>query len=371
MKLTINPKEIVQSLKRIERVVTNKNTIAIFDDFLFNVHENAMAVTGSDGESMVSIILPIVSADGKFKFCANAKKFSQAIGAIKTDTLEITLDDKNMMRCKHKKGVFSLPYESANDYPMIATDTNDFKSVNVKSSDVKELIKSVSYATGDDELRPMFKGIYFDFTEKGLVGVGTDTRVLVKNEFNDVGDVSQMDSFIMPIKSASVAQLFLDATTSESDLEIKNNGSVGIIRLPQCWSIVFRQITGKFPNYNLVIPQKVGNEAKVNRIDLLDSLSRALLFSPYQSNIIRLKFTTNKIEVVAQDLDFNLSSTEEVECEYNGEEMTIGFNGSAMLAAINNLSCDEVYFNLTQSNKAALLYPQNDNIITLIMPMMI
>lgn len=369
MKLTINPKEIYQSLKKIERVIPNKTSIQIFENFLFNVHENAMAVTGSDGEVMASIILPIVNSDGQFKFCVNAKKFSQAIGAIKDDTLEITLDDKNTMKCKHKKGVFKLPYENSTDYPMIATDTDDFKKTQVNSTDIKELIRNVSYATGDDALRPMFNGIYFDFTDKGLVGVGTDTKVLVKNEFN-IGDVSAMDSFIMPMKGAGIAQSFLDSTT-DAMIDIKNNGNVGVLRLPKCWSIVFRQINAKFPNYNAVIPPKNENEVHINRVDFLDSLTRALLFSPYQSNTIKLRFSQNKVELIAQDIDFNLSSTEEVTCDYTGEELEIGFNGNAMVAAINNLSTNEITFNLNGSNKATLMYPEEGNILTLIMPMMI
>lgn len=371
MKLTINPKEVAPYLKRVGRVITNKNAIAILDNFLFNVYSDHMVVTCSDNEVLVSMNIPIVNSDGEFGFCVSAKKFSQAVCGINSDLLEIEFDGNSTMTCKHKKGHFNLSYyANVEDYPCLKMDEESV-SAEVAMEQIYDILNNVSYATGTDTLHPVMMGVYFDFTDHGFIGVATDSRMLVKNVVAQ-GNYDSMKSFIMPIKGANIISSFIErgygsVMVSVSERSVKIN--------TESWSIIFRQVNGRYPKYDAVIPvisQLTNSEAIINRGDFIDSLQRVLLFSPSQTSAIRLHFALNKIELIAQDVDYNMSSTEEVECKYTGNEVTIGFNGASLLLLLNNFQCDEFMFNVQEPSRAALLYPdENKALLALVMPMMI
>ena len=369
MKLTINPKEVAPHLKRVERVIANKNLLSILDNFLCKVDGYHMEITGSDNEVLVTLSVPIISSDGEFAFCVSAKKFSQAVCGISSDVLNIELDGNTTMTCKHKKGHFNLSYyANTDDYPCLAMDTESV-STDLNGKQIYDIINNVSYATGTDTLHPVMTGVYFDFTEHGLVGVATDARLLVKKSVSQV-QCSAMKSFIMPSKCASIVSSFIEKSddnilVTASEKNVKISSSID-------WSIIFRQINGRFPRYDAVIPNLTNSAAIVNRGDFIDSLQRALLFSPSQTSAIRLHFALNKIELIAQDMDYNMSSTEEVECNYTGNEVTIGFNGASLLLLLNNFQCEEFMFNVQEPSRAALVYPDETKaLLALVMPMMV
>lgn len=368
MKLTINPKEVAPYLKRVERVIANKNTIAILDNFLFKVYNDRMEVMGSDNEVLVSMTIPIVSSDGEFGFCVSAKTFAQAVSGINSDSLAIELDGNSTMNCKHRKGHFNLSYyANVEDYPCLNMDEESV-TVEVAMEKIYGILDNVSYAIGTDMLHPVMTGVYFDFTDHGLVGVATDSRMLVKNVVSQ-GDYNAMKSFIMPAKASNIVSSFIEhgngcVMVSVSERSVKINA--------ESWSIIFRQINGRYPKYDAVIPQLTNSAAVINRVDFIDSLQRVLLFSPSQTSAIRLHFALNKIELIAQDVDYNMSSTEEVECKYTGNEVTIGFNGSSLLLLLNNFQCEEFMFNVQEPSRAALVYPDESKaLLALVMPMMI
>lgn len=368
MKLTINPKEVAPYLKRVERVIANKNLIAILDNFLFKVYNDRMEITGSDNEVLVTLTAPIVSSDDEFAFCVSAKKFSQAVCGINSDVLDIELDGNTTMTCKHKKGHFNLSYyANTEDYPCLAMDEESV-STEVMAKQIYDIINNTSYATGNDSLHPVMMGVYFDFTENGLVGVATDFRMLVKNVVSQ-GSCAAMKSFIMPSKCANIVSSFIE----KSDESVFVTASEKVVKInSQSWSIIFRQINGRYPKYDAVIPQLTNSAAIINRGDFIDSLQRVLLFSPSQTSAIRLHFALNKIELIAQDVDYNMSSTEEVECNYTGDEVTIGFNGASLLLLLNNFQCEEFMFNVQEPSRAALVYPDETKaLLALVMPMMV
>ncbi len=373
MELTINPKNVAPLLKKIERVAAAKSTIAALDDFLLQCNGGKLSVTAFDGEVMATTFLPILSSDGDFDFCVNARKLSQSINTvIKNDVVKIILDGNTTMTCYHQKGKFSLSYSNAEDYPT-TPDKVDVATKCMLAKDISSIINDVSYAAGSDTLRPIMMGVYFDFTQNGLVGVATDTLKLVKTTIND-DDMSDMKSFVMPIKAANIVSSFLEQSNADDKVLVTNDGKVVDIVLDGAWIVSFRQIDGHYPKYNAVIPvisTTTENKVRVNRTELIDSLQRALLFSPTQNNAIRIAFEDDKLELVAQDIDYNMSAKEVVACEHVGDNIVIGFNGSSLINILGHFASDDVLFNITDEKHAVLIYPNDSNVLAVVMPMMI
>lgn len=369
MKLTINPKEIAPDLKKVERVISSKNIVAILSNFLLEVKNGTLNVTAFDNLVRVTTTMPIVSSDGDFSFCVDAHKFAQAIGNINSDIAEIEIVD-NMMVCKHKRGKFNLSYYDGKDYPTMVLE--DGKCVLIPVRDIRPSIDSVAFAVSNDDLHPTMCGVYFDCTKDGIVGVGTDARILAKYSNDDGKDYSELSSIIIPLKAANVISSFMERCSDDDNIEVTSTIDVTQLKIDSKWTISFRQINGKYPNYNAVIPQKTNNNATISRKDLIDALNSAVLFAPQKTVTIKFHFSNNKVELEAQDMDYNMSSIEEIECEYDGEEMTIGFNGLSFLSILSSMLTDFVCVNLNTPQRAALVYPKDDvNFLSLIMPVMI
>lgn len=372
MKLTINPKEVSPILKKIERVVANKNSIAILDCFLFDVRENgSMIITAFDNEIMVRVHAPMIECDGSFKFCVNAKKFSQTVSTINSDSLVIELDGNATAYCTHKKGKFQIPYYNGDDYPVVRIGEL-YQTTTIKSPTLFEFITDVNYAIGTDTLMPQFMGIYFDFKDDDVVSVATDTRMLAKSPKKEgVGDHDGMKPFIMPSKAASVLLSFIDPQDENCELVVQNDEKLASFTLDGKWQFLFRQIAGRYPNYDAVFPKESSNKAFVNRANFLESLNRIILFSPSVNTMIRLHFKPLTLELVSQDLDYNMSANEELSIAYQGDEITIGFSGNALMSAIGSMNSEEVVFELTDAQHAAIIYPPMSDVRALIMPMML
>ena len=369
MELTINPKDVAPLLRKVERVIAAKSTIPALENFLIRCNDDKLTVTAFDGEVRATATVPMLSSDCNFDFCVNARKFSQAINAIKTDVAKVVLDGNATMMCTHKKGKFNLSYTNGTDYPT-AQQQGDVVYKHIEMKYVSSIINDVSYAAGTDTLRPIMMGVYFDFTDGGVIGVATDTMMLVKSTIN-IDDLSEMQPFVMPIKAASIVSSFIDQSSMDDKLVVSNDGKVVDIVLDGKWSISFRQIEGRYPKYNAVIPQKTDNNVFVKRVELIDSLQRALLFSSTQNNAVRIGFQHDKLELVAQDIDYNMSAKEEIECNYGGADMTIGFNGSSLLDILGHFTEEDIVFNITDAQRAVMIFPSNSNVLAIVMPMMI
>lgn len=367
MKLTINPKDVSNDLKRANRVIGNKNIIAILDNFMFNIVDGKMSVTASDGEIRLTLPLSIISADSDFSFCVDASRFTQAVDAVNSETMDITFGDDSILTCKHRKGKFNIAYASADDYPTVNT-LDDVTAVNVGCDVISNILDNTSYAAGNDQLHVALMGVYFDFTEHGLVGVATDTRKLVRVKSNTAPQSAK--SFIMPIKVANVMKQFIDNT--EDVISIKGDNNCIVFESSERFTLTFRQISGKYPQYERVIPQASDNRAVIDKNELLESLSRSLLFSPTKTSALRLTFTINKLTIETQDLDYNLSSNEEIPCSYSGKDFVIGFDGTALHSIVNKFDGQQIVFNLYEPNRAIIIqYENSDAIIALLMPMIV
>jgi len=134
-------------------------------------------------------------------------------------------------------------------------------------------------------------------------------------------------------------------------------------------------IEGRYPNYNSVIPQNNPFKAIVDRISLINTLKRVSVFSNQGSNLIKLEFAENEIQVSAQDIDFSISAEEKIACQYQGEAMKIGFKSSFLIDILANLSSTDVVMELADPSRAGLILPfesdSEEETLMLIMPMML
>ena len=142
-------------------------------------------------------------------------------------------------------------------------------------------------------------------------------------------------------------------------------------------TLICRLIDGRYPNYEAVIPQENPNKLTVDRQTFLSSIKRVSIFSNKSTHQVRLKITGSELQVSAEDLDFANAAQERMTCQFEGEDMEIGFNARFILDMLNNLRTNEVVLEMSSPNRAGLLLEAlnernaNEDILMLVMPVML
>jgi len=137
--------------------------------------------------------------------------------------------------------------------------------------------------------------------------------------------------------------------------------------------LICRLIDGKFPNYEAVIPKENPNKLLINRVSLLNSVRRVSVFSNKTTHQTRMKMAGKELNISAEDLDYSNKATERLTCDYQGDDLEIGFNSRFLSEMLNNLDSDEVSIEMSHPNRAGVLTPvdglaEGENITMLVMP---
>ena len=132
------------------------------------------------------------------------------------------------------------------------------------------------------------------------------------------------------------------------------------------YTMICRQVEGRFPNYNGVI---------IDRATLFNALKRVSVFANQASNLVKLVFGGNQIQISAQDIDFSISAEETISCHFDGEPIKIGFKSSFLIEILGNINASDIVFELSDASRAGLILPfeneANEEILMLLMPMLL
>ena len=214
-------------------------------------------------------------------------------------------------------------------------------------------------------------GVFFDIKENKLAMVASDGHKLACGEVENVG-ASEDGSFILPKKPASLVKALFGNEKAEVGVEFNMRNAVFTTENSK---LICRLIEGHYPNYKSVIPNNNPNEATVNRAGILSALRRMLIFSNVNSSLVKLNFEPSRITISTQDIDFSMSATESLMCDYSGTPMSIGFKGTYLMDLLNNMEGDEIVIRLADATRAGIIVPtkQTDgaSVLMLLMPMML
>ncbi len=233
-------------------------------------------------------------------------------------------------------------------------------------------ISKTLFATADDELRPVMGGIFIEAGTDGLTFVSSDAHKLVRYKRSDA-KADDNASFILPKKPASLLRNILPREEDVVAIEFDDKNAFFTLAN---YKVVCRLVEGNYPNYNSVIPTNNSRKIRVDRVELFNTLKRVSVFSNQASNLVKLELTGNQIKVSAQDIDFSISAYERINCQYESEEMEIGFKSVFMLEILSNISSSDVILELADPTRAGLFLPsenenESEDLLMLLMPMMI
>lgn len=372
MKFIVSSTALCSHLQAISRVINSKNTLPILDSFLFDLKENTLALTASDNETTMATSLEIVESEGDCRFAIVSKTILDALKEIPEQPLTFDFNPETMeIVVQYMNGRYSVVAQNADEYPLPVELSEAAVHVEMQANTLLGGINRAIFATGDDELRPVMNGLYFDINTDAITMVASDGHKLVRNK-NFASKGTEKAAFILPKKPATLLKSLLGKEQGTVNIDFDDRNAT--FSMPG-YHMVCRLIEGRYPNYNSVIPQNNPNKATVDRAILLSALKRVSVFSSQASSLIKLRFQDNQLIISAQDIDFSTSAEENISCNYDGAPMSIGFKATFLIDMLNNLPGQDIIIELSDPSRAGVIVPaeqeEDEDLLMLLMPMML
>jgi DNA polymerase III subunit beta len=374
MKFVVSSTELLSHLSAISKVINSKNTLPILDNYLFLLEDNRLTVTASDLESTLITSLELENTSGTGTIAVPAKRMNDTLKEFPEQPLTFQIDPETFqIDIFSQNGKFSIVGQNGEDFPQQPILNESVAStINVNHSVLLSGINKTLFATADDELRPVMNGIFIELTTEDMKFVASDAHKLVRYKRFDA-KAEKDASFILPKKPAAILKSLLPKEDFDVKLEFDEKNAFFTL---SNYKLICRLVEGNYPSYNSVIPQNNPNKLVIDRVEFYNTVRRVSVFSNQASNLIRLKLTENQLVVSAQDVDFAISAVERLNCQYEGEDMEIGFKSTFLQEILSNLSVTDVKVELSDPTRAGLLLPaenenEEENVLMLLMPMMI
>ena len=374
MKFVVSSTELLGHLQAISRVISSKNTLPILDNFLFNLSDGDLEITASDLESTLITRMKLENATGDGIIALPARILLDTLKEFSVQPLSFDINLETLaVVITSENGKFNVVGQNGIDFPALPAIKKDKKFSFVINADVMLAgINRTLFATADDELRPVMGGIFVEASPDKTTFVASDAHKLVRYQRSD-SHAEDNSSFILPKKPASLLKNILPR--EEGPVTVEFDDKNAFFNLND-YKVVCRLVEGNYPNYNSVIPKNNPRKVSVDRVEFYNTLRRVSVFSNQASNLVKLQLKGNQMTVSAQDIDFSISAYEKIKCQYEGDDLEIGFKSVFLLEILSNMSSQDVMIELADPTRAGLFLPgeaenESEDLLMLLMPMMI
>ena len=382
MKLIISKTAIEMAVKNICRVINPKNALPILGDVLCeaNQAEKTLQLTGSDSETWLQATLMLEECEGEGRFCVSATSLLDALTPLSEQPVTIlaTTESDNRFTLEHQSGKAYFPIDNADEYPTPQPTGADSQLIEMDAKELATAIQTVGWATANDDLRPVMAGVYFDIMQDKTVVTASDGHVLMKYTTREDGS-GPVGSFIMPKKVAKLLPQMLDWKEYDS-CDVMFTERQATIEQSN-WSLTFRLVEGKYPNYESVIPKDSPFWMRADRSQLQNSVRKVSPFTNESSMMLRCTIKDNGLLIVGEDYDFSMGAEDQVLIESNNPQaVTIGLKSSSLLAVLQKIPGMNVEVDYTDPSRAVTIIEAIDEeekskrkgeVLGLLMPMMV
>ncbi len=370
MKFIVSSSDLLKGVLDVSKAIPAKPVLQILEDFLFELEGGTLKITASDTELTLRTEIEVENGIEDGRMTVTAKHIIDLLKELPDQPITITQVSDCTFKCEWSGGESTLPYRSADDYPEIKGTGELVSTINFPAATLVEAISSTIYATADDEIRPAMNGIFFDIDTESTTLVASDAHKLICYTADNV-KAEEKASFILHKKPAGILKTIIGKDVENVEITFDNNNAV--FRFDKT-EVICRLIVGKYPKYRSVIPQNNFNVLKIDRFRFLNTIRRISVCANRASNHVKFDLKPGSIEISAQDLGFSLSARETIPCDYEGEELTVGFKSPFMIEILSNFTGEEVIMKFLDNKMAALIMPadqEKEKICGIIMPIMI
>jgi DNA polymerase-3 subunit beta len=355
MKFTIQREELLPALQIVNGVVERRQTLAILSNVLISAGPDGMRLTGTDMEvELVAEIDKEIKQGGETTL--PARKLLDICRSL-PDEAVLKLDvegDRAIVTSGRSR--FTLATQSAREYPLIEM-TDVVAELTLSQQQLKSLLERTAFAMAQQDVRYYLNGLLLE-VRAGLVrAVATDGHRLALCEVEAGSGTEQDIQVIVPRKGVMELIRLLEGKDEEARIQIGRNHirvSLGGLQFTS------KLIDGKFPDYDRVLPPESEKPLVADRELLRQGLIRASILSNEKYRGVRIELTDNSLRAIAHNPDQE-EAEEEIEVEYQGKKLEIGFNVSYLLDALAIIRSDKVRITMTDPGTSALILPADSS----------
>lgn len=359
--------KLLAVLQSVAGIVERRHTLPILANVLLRKTGNALQLTTSDLEIQIRTTAELGGDTGDFATTVNARKLIDILRTMPGDQTVAIENSQNKLVLKGGKSRFTLQTLPAEDFPVVQEASSFGPTFSVPQKTLKNLLGQVAFAMAVQDIRYYLNGILFVAEGRQLSLVATDGhRLAFASATLDVEVPKQ--EVILPRKTViELQRLLSDTDTALQMCFAHNQAKFGFGAM----EFVTKLVEGKFPDYNRVIPRNHKNEVTLGRAPLLACLQRTAIMTSEKFKGVRLNLEPGMLRVASNNAEQE-EAVDELDIDYAGDSIEIGFNVTYLIDALTSMGQDMVKVQLQDGNSSALLtIPDNDSFKYVVMPMRI
>lgn len=358
---------LLAPLQAVSGVVEKRHTLPILSNVLIEKASERLTFTATDIEIQVRTVTTNAFEGEDAAITVSARKFQEILRALPDTEISLTLEDRRL-NIKAGRSRFHLQTLPAEDYPLITPPAGDAVRFSVPQKTLKQQLALISYAMAQQDIRYYLNGLLLIAEGKKLILVATDGHRLGYADSELEVDVPGRCEAILPRKT--VLELMRQIGDTDDPVDIVLAGNQAVFRFGAV-EFVTKLIDGKFPDYERVIPHDHPGCITLPRALFLAALQRAAILSNEKFHGVRLVMDSGILSIISSNSEQE-EAQEEIEVDFSGERLDIGFNVSYLLDVLNNVSSETVEWRFRDSNSSALVtLPGNGQFRYVVMPMRI
>ncbi len=367
MEFKIEKNIFLKALTKIQGIIEKKHTLPILANVLIETNKDKITFTATDLEvGIKSDYEAKIIKDGKITL--SAKKLFEIIKELPDKEIYFNSKNNFWVEIICEKSVFNLVGLSPDEFPKFPLVDTDIKSIDKNL--INEMIDKTIFSVSNDETKFNLTGIYIKYNkeENNLIFVSTDGHrlSLINRNFNNEFNNNFTDGFILPKKGIIEFKKIIENTNDNIELGVKDNNFS--IRTKDT-TLIMRMVDGEFPDYNRVIPDKGENIAIIDKNIFLHSLKRISVLSNEKSKGVKIKLNKDLMILSSSNPDVG-DAKEEIDIDYNGSDISIGFNARYIIDILQVIDKDNIVLSLKDNISPGRINPEEDeNHLSVIMPM--
>jgi DNA polymerase-3 subunit beta len=350
MKVIINRELLLGPLQLANSVIERRQALPILNNLLMVADGDKIILTATDMEvEVVSQIKNPVQSPGSVTL--PARKLIDICKALPVEA-EIHLEVKEaraQIRCGRSR--FALSVLPATDFPTVG-DLQSTLKLKIPAATIRSLIGDTQFAMAHQDVRYYLNGMLLEFAEQRIRTVATDGHRLALSEATCAKGVKETIQIIVPRKGIMGLWHMLSDQDVEAELQVSQNHMRVIIGQQE---ITTKLVDGKFPDYVRVLPAKGDKVVIADREALRQGLARTSILSNEKFRGVRLALKKGIIQALAHNPDQE-EAEEDIEVEYEGQELEIGFNVVYLIDALSAIKSEKVHLEFSSSEKSCLIH---------------
>jgi len=365
--LKATQEKVLSALQSVAGIVERRHTLPILANVMIRKTGSQIQLTTSDLEIQIRTSAVLDGDAGNFTTTVGARKLIDILRTMPSDQSVSLESSQNKLILKGGKSRFTLQSLPAEDFPLVQEAANFGPVFSVPQKTLKALLSQVSFAMAVHDIRYYLNGILFVAEGKQLSLVATDGHRLAFSSATLDVEVPRQE-VILPRKTVLEMQRLLSDKEGAIEMQFAANQAKFSF---EGMEFVTKLVEGKFPDYNRVIPKNHKNIITLGRTTLLASLQRTAILTSEKFKGVRLNIEPGTLRVASNNAEQE-EAVDELDIDYAGDAIEIGFNVTYLIDALTNMAQDMVKIELADSNSSALLtIPDDAAFKYVVMPMRI